>query len=130
MNRDKVTNLKNGILQSLLMAAVVAVGLPDLAWAQDLTAVSTAGTGELTAFQTLATGVFYVGGGILMAAGALKLKEHAENPTQTPVRQGISRILVGAALIAIPFVSQAAVGTLNAGAASTTFNNFGAITAP
>src|ERR1700689_1863373 len=101
MNKER---LMNDILKSLLMAAVIAVASPDLALAQavaggvDLgsaaTNITTADVGPLA---PLISALFWVAGGVLMGAGALKLKEHAENPTQTPMRQGISRMGVGAA---------------------------------
>ncbi|MGE3622735.1 MAG: hypothetical protein AB7H77_02510 [Bdellovibrionales bacterium] len=63
----------------------------------------------------LISALYWLGGAVMMGAGALKLKDHAENPTTNPLRQGISRIAVGAALLTIPFFSQFAVNTLSAG---------------
>ncbi|MGE3622363.1 MAG: hypothetical protein AB7H77_00630 [Bdellovibrionales bacterium] len=118
--------LKNDIFQGLLLAAVIAVALPTAALAQgtggaDLGEAATNITGFLGPVAPLISGLFWLGGAVLMGAGALKLKEHAENPGNNPMRQGISRIAVGAALLTIPFFAQFAVNTLSAGNAEVGF---------
>jgi len=112
--------LINDIFKSLLIALVVATALPTVALAQavsggvDLgTAASHITTNDVGPLAPLISALFWVAGGVLMGAGALKLKEHAENPTQTPMRQGISRMAVGAALLTIPFFSQFVTNTLS-----------------
>src|ERR1700683_4848811 len=117
MHKEK---LMNEVFRGLLMAAIVAMALPDLAWAQATTGGSDLGTAVTNIVTTdigplapLISGLFWVAGGVLMGAGALKLKEHAENPTQTPMRHGISRMAVGAALMTIPYFSQFVTNTLS-----------------
>jgi len=128
MKREK---LINDIFQSLLMAAVVAVALPfpELAWAQTSvgTAAGSISSGELNPVTTLVSGLFYVGGGVLMGAGALKLKQHSENPTQTPLGHGLGRLGAGAALMAIPYFGNLAVNTLHMGTTAAPFATFSTI---
>jgi len=123
--------LLSDVLKSLLIATVVAVAIPDLALAQAATgqadlgsAASQITTADVGPLAPLISALFWVAGGVLMGAGALKLKEHAENPTQTPMRQGISRLAVGAALLTIPFFSQFVVNTLAAGDAAVNYTSF------
>lgn len=60
----------------------------------------------------LATGLSYLLGLIFGVAGVLKLKSHVENPTQTPMKEGIIRLLVGGALFALPTVFDAAYASI------------------
>ena len=107
------------IFLGLLIVTVAAIAMPDLAFAAlspDLgTASTNLVTNELTPAAPVISALFWLGGAVMMGAGALKLKEHAENPTQNPLRQGISRIAVGAVLVTIPYFASFAVQTLGAG---------------
>lgn len=55
----------------------------------------------------------YMMGLLLGVTGLLKVKEHVENPDQTPLREGVIRLLTGGALFAIPAVYQALYQTIN-----------------
>jgi hypothetical protein len=124
-------SLTESMLKGLMMAAVVAaaVPFPELAWAQaGLGASATAiVTNELNPTTPLLAAVLYIGGGALIGAGALKLKQHSENPTQTPMSHGLGRIGAGAALMAIPYFADVAVNTMHLGAAATPFAAFSAL---
>jgi len=121
--------------RAFLWATLLSIGLPEFALAQgagagaDLNATATRLTAEVSTIPPFVSALFFIGGGILMGAGLLRLKEHAESPTQTPVRQGVARLAVGAALLTIPYFSQWAYNTLSAGtgvAAYTPFATIGA----
>src|ERR1700733_8194798 len=122
MHKEK---FMSDVFKGLLVATVVAMALPDAALAQavqggvDLGSAATNITAaDVGPLAPLISALFWVAGGVLMGAGALKLKEHAENPTQTPMRQGIARMAVGAALLTIPFFSQFVTNTLSNTAAA------------
>jgi hypothetical protein len=130
----KKEKLINDLLQGLLMASVVAMALPmpELAWAQGSVSgpgIGSAATGitgnELGPVTTLVSALFYIGGGVLMGAGALKLKQHAENPTTAPLGHGLGRLGAGAALMAIPYFGQTLIDTLHLNTATTNFTSFG-----
>lgn len=53
----------------------------------------------------------YVGGTTALMMGAFKLKAHAENPSQTPMQQGLARLAVGAGLVALPSVGNTILQT-------------------
>ena len=46
----------------------------------------------------------YAIGGVLVVAGVMKFKHHAENPTNAPLAHGFARVGAGAALLALPFL--------------------------
>lgn len=52
---------------------------------------------------------------LFAVTGILKLKEHVNNPTQTPLRISVIRFLVGGGLLALPMVYRAMATTFNGG---------------
>jgi hypothetical protein len=123
------TKLKNDILQGLLMAATIAMALPmpDMVWAQNLnTSVTTVHQGLLN-MPNIIAGAFYIGGAAMIGAGSLKLKAHAENPTNAPLGHGLGRIGAGAALIALPAFGTWLNNSLNIGSTAATAQGFGTI---
>jgi hypothetical protein len=125
------TELKNTIMQSLLMAATLAAALPfpELAWAQNdnLANSVTVVHGGLSAMPNIIAGAFYIGGAAMIGAGSLKLKAHSENPTNTPLGHGLGRIGAGAALIALPAFGTWLNSTLGIGTTAASAQGFGTI---
>lgn len=66
----------------------------------------------------LLTALAYLFGILLGALGVMKIKDHVENPTQTPLKDGAIRLAAGGALFALPIVLEAMSETIDAGAAS------------
>jgi hypothetical protein len=126
----KRQSLLNDVFQSLLLAALVAVTTPMLAMAQaagggaDLGASAGIVNGYVSQVAPLISTLFWVAGAVMMGAGALKLKLHAENPTNNPLSHGIARLAVGAVLLSIPFFAQFAINTLAAGTTSVGYTAF------
>lgn len=65
----------------------------------------------------------YLMGLLLGFTGMLKIKEHVENPDQTPMREPIVRLLTGGALFSIPAVYEAVYNTFGAGGLSVGFTS-------
>lgn len=66
----------------------------------------------------LITGVSYMMGLLLGTLGIMKLKDHVENPTQTPLKDGAIRLAAGGALFGLPIVFESmlnTIGTTNTG---------------
>jgi hypothetical protein len=125
----KKERLTNNILQGLLMAAVTAAALPipDMVVAQNLSqSVNTVHQGLLD-IPNIVAGLFYIGGAAMIGAGALKLKAHAENPTNNPIGHGLGRIGAGAALIALPAFGTWLNQTLAIGNSAATSQSLGTI---
>ncbi len=55
----------------------------------------------------LISGVSYMMGILLGVLGILKIKDHVENPGQTPLRTGAVRLGAGGGLFALPIVYEA-----------------------
>lgn len=63
----------------------------------------------------LITSLSYLIGTLLGALGVMKIKDHVENPTQTPLKDGAIRLAVGGALFALPSVMGAMQGSMDDG---------------
>lgn len=66
-------------------------------------------------FPNLISTVSYIGGIGLGVAGVFKLKQHVDNPGQTPMKDGLVRLGVGGALLTLPFLTDAMMGTVGTG---------------
>ena len=67
----------------------------------------------------LLTALAYMFGILLGVLGILKIKDHVENPSQTPLKDGAIRLAAGGALFALPIIYEAMRETTDAGAAGT-----------
>ncbi len=67
----------------------------------------------------LLTALAYLFGILLGVLGILKIKDHVENPTQTPLKDGAIRLAAGGALFAAPIIFEAMSETLDDGGAGT-----------
>ncbi|MGQ0527147.1 MAG: hypothetical protein ACT4OY_03835 [Alphaproteobacteria bacterium] len=65
----------------------------------------------------LLSALAYMFGILLAVLGILKIKDHVENPTQTPLKDGAIRLAAGGALFAIPIISEAMLSTVGDGTA-------------
>lgn len=60
----------------------------------------------------------YIGGSGLAMAGVLKLKQHVDNPGQTPMKDGIGRLAAGGLLFCLPILTNAIQGSIANGDAN------------
>ncbi len=60
----------------------------------------------------LITGISYMLGLLMGVVGILKLKDHVENPTQTPMKDGAIRLAAGGALFGLPIVFESMLNTI------------------
>lgn len=63
----------------------------------------------------LITGVAYMLGLLMGVGGLLKIKEHVEEPSRTPKKDGIVRLIVGGMLFALPTVYTAILALIEGG---------------
>ena len=66
-------------------------------------------------FNNLISIVCWVAGAGLGVAGIFKLKQHVDNPGQTPMKDGLIRIACGGGLLAFPFIQTAMQGSISNG---------------
>ena len=62
---------------------------------------------SISGIPGLISGVSYMMGILLGVLGILKIKDHVENPSQTPLQQGAIRLAAGGGLFALPIVYEA-----------------------
>lgn len=67
----------------------------------------------------LVTGVSYMLGILFAVLGVLKVKDHVENPSQTPLKEGVARVTVGGGLFAVPIVTESMSSFMDGGTAAT-----------
>lgn len=60
----------------------------------------------------LITGFSYLLGVLAVVIGIMKVRDHVENQEQTPLREGVIRLLIGGALFSLPTVYQAVESTI------------------
>lgn len=65
----------------------------------------------------LLTAISYMMGLIFAVMGVLKIKDHVENPTQKPLKDGAIALAAGGALFALPIVLEAMRETVGNGQA-------------
>lgn len=97
-------------LQAAAAVALVA-GIED-AHAQDFSTIATNIVASIASLPGLLSGLAYMFGILLAVLGILKIKDHVENPGNTPLKDGAIRLAAGGALFALPIVYEAAFTTI------------------
>ncbi len=69
---------------------------------------------SISGIPGLISGISYMMGILLGVLGILKIKDHVENPGQTPLQQGAIRLAAGGGLFALPIVYEAMQTTIGA----------------
>ncbi len=114
--------------QSLKVSALVVLGT--LGGAEDAFAQKTFNDvggniiGGISNMPGLLTGISYMLGILLGVLGILKIKDHVENPGQTPLQHGMIRLASGGALFALPIITESMTTLLDTDGGAT-----GAVTA-
>ncbi|MFH1157374.1 MAG: DUF6750 family protein [Pseudomonadota bacterium] len=114
----------NGIYRlSAAVTAGVLVGQSTSASASaDLGGLTANITTSSTSLPMFISSIAYICGVGLAVAGIFKLKQHVDNPGQTPMKDGVMRLGAGGALLALPFIANAMMQSIdpaNAGNAVT-----------
>lgn len=111
---------------SLNVSAAVFVGLlggVESAYAttttngNDFSSIARNINSSISELPGLLTGVSYMMGILLGVLGILKIKDHVENPGQTPLQHGAIRLAAGGGLFALPIVYEAMLNTIGEGSA-------------
>jgi hypothetical protein len=99
---------------SLIYMAVFSFTLlnGDESFASNFSTIAENITESIEELPGLLTGVSYLMGLLLGVLGILKVKDHVENPTQTPLKDGAIRLASGGALFGLPIVYEAMLNTI------------------
>jgi hypothetical protein len=109
--------------KSLQISAAVFVGM--VSGVENAFAASTGGNDfssiarnintSISELPGLLSGVSYMMGILLGVLGILKIKDHVENPGQTPLQHGAIRLAAGGGLFALPIVYESMLNTVGEG---------------
>ncbi|MBX2833731.1 MAG: hypothetical protein KTR28_02040 [Micavibrio sp.] len=109
-------------LGAIMMAGAMTVGSSSAFAAgggggggNNFSTISTNISGSLSQVPGLLSVLAYLMGITLGILGVLKIKDHVENPTQTPLKDGCVRLGIGGALFALPILFESMLNTINAG---------------
>ncbi|MEM7618273.1 MAG: hypothetical protein AAF244_02700 [Pseudomonadota bacterium] len=118
--------------QSLKLSAAIMVGT--MAGAEDALAggnnfgsIAQNVTTSIQDIPGLLTGVSYMLGTLLGVLGILKIKDHVENPSQTPLQHGAIRLCAGGGLFALPIIYEAMTETIGSNGANATAATLNAV---
>lgn len=101
--------------QSLQVSAAVTAGMmaaSGSAHANNFSSISKNIVTSIEGIPGLLTGLAYMFGILLGVLGVLKIKDHVENPGNTPLKDGAIRLAAGGALFALPIIYQASLETI------------------
>ena len=105
------------------MGAAMTVGMMASSGSAHAAAASNFGTianniqGSIANIPGLISGLAYLFGTLIGVLGIMKIKDHVENPTQTPLKDGAIRLAAGGGLFALPIIYDAMVETIDQGGA-------------
>ncbi len=104
--------------KTLQMSAAFTVGMMAVsgdAHANNFNSISGNIVDSIANLPQLLSVVSYIAGLLLGTLGVLKLKDHVENPGNTPLKDGAIRLAAGGALLAMPIVFEAMLNTIDDG---------------
>ena len=114
--------------QSLKLSSLVVLGM--MAGADDAYAINAGNEGGfneigediiggIEELPGLVTGTSYMLGTLLAVLGVLKIKDHVENPGQTPLQHGVIRLAAGGGLFALPIITESMTTLLDSDTGAT-----------
>ncbi len=113
------TLMKNKTMMVALGLFAVVLMTADAAHAtNNFSSVAKNMTVSMATLPTMLSAVSYLFGLLLGVLGVMKIKDHVENPSQEPLKNGAIRLAAGGALFAIPMIYEAAKNTIGSGSAT------------
>ena len=70
---------------------------------------------SISSLPGLVAAIAYLAGLLLAVLGVMKIKDHVENPSQTPLKDGAIRLIAGGMLFALPILLEAMSETMLGG---------------
>ena len=108
----KVLNKKSLQFQAAVLVGILSAGDAQAAAGNNFSSIARNITESIEELPGLVTSVSYLLGLVMGAVGVLKLKDHVENPTQTPMKDGAVRLAAGGALFGLPIVFESMLNTI------------------
>jgi hypothetical protein len=88
--------------------------------ANSFNSISQTITSQIGGLPGFLTAIAYIMGVIFAVLGILKIKDHVENPSQTPLKEGAIRLAAGGALFVVPIITEAMQNLIGQGGAGVT----------
>ena len=79
--------------------------------ANDFSTIAQNITNSVSSLPGLLTALAYLFGILLGVLGIMKIKDHVENPSNTPLKDGAIRLCAGGALFALPIIFESMTNT-------------------
>lgn len=112
--------IRNKMFQFQAAATVALLAGVQDAKANDFSTVATSITNSIASLPGMLTAIAYVFGILIGVLGILKIKDHVENPGNTPLKDGAIRLAAGGALFALPMIYEAMFNTVDESGSQTT----------
>lgn len=80
------------------------------------TTISKTITDQIGGLPGFITAISYIMGVMFAVLGILKIKDHVENPSNTPLKEGAIRLAVGGGLFTVPLITEAMQNLVGTGA--------------
>ncbi|HTK83594.1 MAG TPA: hypothetical protein VL625_00780 [Patescibacteria group bacterium] len=90
---------------------LMSSGSANAAGGNDFSSIATNIQLSVSSLPGLLTALAYLFGILIGVLGILKIKDHVENPSNTPLKDGAIRLAAGGALFALPIIYEAMVNT-------------------
>jgi hypothetical protein len=103
--------------KSLQMSAAFTAGYmmtSSTAHANNFSSVASNIVASIANLPSLLSALSYMFGILLGVLGIMKIKDHVENPGQTPIKDGAIRLAAGGALLALPIIFESMLETVGA----------------
>lgn len=111
----KQLRVTHKLAAALTAGVLVSQGTDAFAQAVGFKTLTTNIADSASTLPTLISTVSYIGGVGLGVAGVFKLKQHVDQPSQHPLKDGLVRLGAGGGLLALPFLTNMMMGTINNG---------------
>ncbi len=102
-------------LGAVMVVGMVAGQAQEAEAANNFSSIATNIAGSIGSLPGLISALSYLFGTLIGVLGIMKIKDHVENPTQTPLKDGAIRLAAGGALFALPIVFESMFETIGEG---------------
>jgi hypothetical protein len=117
---------KLGMRASAFIASgLITTVIADAAHATAITDMTQSTGAQVATFPKLISAACYVGGAAFVGTGVMKVKQHVDNPGQTPLREGLVRLGAGGVLVAAPALTSVMQTSSGVGSGNQAFGGFG-----
>lgn len=99
-------------VQAAFVAGLIGKSAGANAAGNDWSDIATNITESIEELPGMLSGIAYMIGLLLGVMGVMKIKDHVENPSNTPLKDGAVRLAAGGALFGLPIVFESMLNTI------------------